>query len=83
MTKPRSRRLSKTQINLFWGLVTRDHRLKRWDGSKWFFEFLLDGYPCRGGLSVDPRTVAALVRAGWIDRDGRPIHHEVGIPSDA
>ena len=43
----------------------------------------IDGYPCRGGLSVDPRTVAALVRAGWIDRDGRPIHHEVGIPSDA
>ena len=83
MTKPRSRRLSKTQINLFWGLVTGDHRLKRWKGAKWSVEFLLDGYPCGGGLSVDPRTVKALVRAGWIDRDGRPIRRDVGVPTDA
>ena len=45
--------------------------------------FVLDGYPCGSGLSVDPRTVAALVRAGWIDRDGRPIRADVGVPTDA
>ncbi len=83
MTKPRSRRLSKTQINLFWGLVTGDHRLKRWKGAKWSVEFLLDGYPCSGGLGVDPRTVKALARAGWIDRDGRPVGHEIEAPSNA
>ena len=79
----RSRRLSKTQINLFWGLVTGDHRLKRWKGAKWSVEFLLDGYPCGYSLSIDPRTVKALVRAGWIDRDGRPIRPDVGAPTDA
>ncbi len=78
-----SRRLSRTQRNLFWGLVTGDHRLKRWRDGKWSVEFLLDGYPCGGGLGVDPRTVNALIRAGWIDRQGRPVHHEVGIPTDA
>ena len=78
-----SRRLSRTQRNLFWGLVTGDHRLKQWKGGKWSVEFLLDGYPCGGGLSVDPRTVAALIRANWIDRDGRLIRPEVGISSDA
>ncbi len=83
MTKPSTLRLSKTQINLFWGLVTGDHRLKRWKGGKWSVEFLLEGYPCGGGLSVDPRTVAALVRAGWIDHDGRPIRPDVGVPNDA
>ncbi len=83
MTKPLSRRLSRTQRNLFWGLVTGDHRLKRWRDGKWSVEFLLDGYPCGGGLGVDPRTVNALIRAGWIDRQGRLVHHEVGIPTDA
>ncbi len=82
MTKPRARRLSKTQISLFWGMVIGDHRLKRWKGDKWSVEFLLDGYPCGGGLSVDPRTVKALMRAGWIDREGRPIRPEVGVPTD-
>ena len=82
MTKPRSHRLSKTQINLFWGLVAGDHRLKRWKGGKWSVEFLMDGYPCGGGLSVDPRTVKALVRAGWIDRDGHPIGHEIEAPNN-
>ncbi len=81
MTKPR--RLSKTQINLFWGLVIGDHRLKRWAGTKWHAEFLLDGQPCGGGVTVDPRTVYALARAGWIDRDGRPIRPDVGVPNDA
>ena len=75
--------LSKTQINLFWGLVTGDHRLKRWKGSKWSVEFLLDGYPGGGDLGVDPRTVNALPRAGWIDQDGRPIRYDVGVPTDA
>ena len=83
MTKPRSGHLSRTQRNLFWGLVTGDHRLKRWKDGKWSVEFLLDGYPCGGGLGVDPRTVAALIRADWIDRDGRLIRPEVGISSDA
>ena len=83
MTKPRSGHLSRTQRNLFWGLVTGDHRLKRWRDGKWSVEFLLDGYPCGGGLGVDPRTVNALIRAGWIDWQGRPVHHEVGIPTDA
>ena len=83
MTKPRSRRLSKTQINLFWGIVIGDHRLKPWAGTKWFVEFLLDGHPCGGGLSVDPRTVKALVRAGWIDRDGHPIRPDVRVQTDA
>ncbi len=82
MIKRHSRRLSKTQINLFWGLVTGDHRLKRWKGDEWSVEFLLDGYPCGGGLSIDRRTVRALVRAGWIDRDGRPIAHEIEAPSN-
>ena len=77
-----TRRLTRTQRNLYWGLVTGDHRLKRWKGGKWSVEFLLDGHPGGGGLSVDPRTVAALVRAGWIDRDGRPVSHDVGVPSD-
>ena len=83
MTKPRSGRLSKTQINLFWGLVMDDHRLKRWKGGKWSVEFLLDGYPCGGGLGVDHRTVRALIRAGWIDRDGQPIRPDVEVPTDA
>ena len=77
------RRLSKTQINIFWGLVTCDHRLKRWKHGKWSVEFLLDGFPCGGGLGVDPRTVQALIRSGWIDRDGRPVHYELGVPSNA
>ena len=83
MAQPRSHRLSRTQLNLFWGLVTNDHRLKRWKGGKWSVEFLLDGYPCGGGLFVDPRTVRALIRAGWIDRDGCPISHETEVPSNA
>ncbi len=83
MTKPGSGHLSRTQRNLFWGLVIGDHRLKRWKGGKWSVEFLLDGSPCGGGLGVDPRTVQALIRAEWIDRDGRPVHHEIGIPIDA
>ncbi len=83
MTKPRSSRLSKTQINLFWGLVTGDHRLKPWRDGKWSVEFLLDGCPCGGGLGVDPRTVYALARAGWIDHDGRPLRPDVGVPNDA
>ncbi len=83
MTKPRSGRLSKTQINLFWVLAIGDHRLKRWKAGKWSVEFLLDGYPCGGGLSVDPRTVYALIRAGWVDRDGHPIGHETEVPSNA
>ena len=63
MTKPRPRRLSKTQINLFWGLVIREHRrLKPWRDGKWSVEFLDGGYPCGGGLGVDPRTVYALAR---------------------
>ncbi len=78
-----ARRLTRTQQNLYWGLVTCEHRLKRWKGGKWSVEFLLDGYPCGGGLSVDRRTVKALVRAGWIDRDGQPIRHDVGVPTDA
>ena len=82
MTKPPSARLSRTQRNLFWGLVTGDHRLKQWKGGRWSVEFLLDGYPCGGGLGVDPRTVNALIRAGWIDRDGRPVSNEIGVPSD-
>ncbi len=83
MTKPRARRLSRTQRNLFWGLVIADHRLKRWKAGKWSVEFLLDGYPCGGGLGVDPRTVNALIRAGWIDGDGRLIRPDVGAPTDA
>ncbi len=78
-----ARRLTRTQQNLYWGLVTGEHRLKRWKGGKWSVEFLLDGYPCGGGLSVDRRTVKALVRTGWIDRDGQPIRHDVGVPTDA
>ncbi len=78
-----ARRLTRTQQNLYWGLVTGEHRLKRWKGGKWSVEFLLDSYPCGGGLSVDRRTVKALVRAGWIDRDGQPIRHDVGVPTDA
>ena len=78
-----ARRLTRTQQNLYWGLVTVEHRLKRWKGGKWSVEFLLDGYPCGGGLSVDRRTVKALVRASWIDRDGQPIRHDVGVPTDA
>ena len=78
-----ARRLSRTQRDLFWGLVTDDHRLKRWKDGGWSLEFLLDGQPCGGGLSVDRRTVKALVRAGWIDRDGHPIRHDVGVQTDA
>ena len=83
MTTPRPRRLSRTQRNLFWGLVTGDHCLKPKRDGKWSIEFLLAGHPCGGGLGVDPRTVYALVRAGWIDRDGRPILPDVGVPTDA
>ena len=82
MTKPRSGHLSRIQRNLFWGLVTGDHRLKRWRGGQWSTEFLLDGCPCGGGLSIDRRTVKALVRAGWIDRDGYPIGHETEVQSN-
>ena len=83
MTKPLASRLSRTQRNLFWGLLVSEYRLKRWKDGKWSVEFLLDGYPCGWSLSVDRRTVAALVRAGWIDRDGRPIRPDVGVPTDA
>ncbi len=78
-----AKRLTRTQRNLYWGLVMGDHRLKRWKDGRWSVEFLLDGYPCGGGLGANPRTVKALVRAGWIDRDGRPIRHDVGAPTNA
>ena len=83
MIKPRSRRLSKTQINFFWGLVIGEHRLKRWKDGEWFVEFLVDGHPYGGGYRIDCRTVRTLIRAGWIDRAGRPIRPDVGAPTDA
>lgn len=33
--------------------------------------------------AIDRRTVKVLVRAGWFDRDDRPIRHDVGVPTDA
>lgn len=77
-----SRRLTRTQRNLYWGLLAGDYRLKQWAGKRWSAEFLTDGYPVGGAVSVDPRTVKALIRAGWLDRDGRPIAHEIGVPGD-
>lgn len=77
-----ARRLTRTQRNLYWGLLAGDYRLKRWRDGKWSVEFLTDGYPVGGGVSVDPRTVKALMRAGWIDLEGCPIAHEVGVSGD-
>ena len=74
-----TKRLSKTQTNLFWGLVIGDHRLKRWRSGKWSVEFLLEGECCGGGYFVDPRTVQALIRAGWIDRNGRQVCYGNGV----
>ena len=78
-----SRRLSRTQTRLFWGIVIGDHRLKQGKSGKWSVDFLLEGECCGGGYFVDPRTVRALIRAGWIDRDGHPIHPDVGVSTDA
>jgi hypothetical protein len=82
MTKP-SRHLSKTQINLFWGLVIGEHRLKRWKDGEWSVEFLLDGHPDGSGYRIDCHTVRDLIRATWIDRDGRPIRPDIGAPTNA
>ncbi len=71
MTKPRSGRLSKTQINFFWGLVIGEHRLKRWKNGEWSVEFLVDGHPDGSGYRIDCRTVRGLIRATWISRNGR------------
>ncbi len=70
MTEPRFGRLSKTHINFFWGLVIGDHRLKRSKDGEWYVEFLVDGHPDGSGYHIDYRTVRALIRATWIDRNG-------------
>ena len=77
-----TKRLSRTQINLFWGLLAGDYRLKRWSDGKWLAEFLTDGYPSGGGIGVDPRTVQALICADWINREGRPACHREGVTSN-
>ena len=71
MINRRSHLLSRTQRNLFWGLVIGEHRLKRWKDGEWSVEFLVDGHPDGSGYRIDCHTVRALIRATWIDRNGR------------
>ena len=71
ITEPHSRRLSRTHINFFWGLVIGEHRLKRSKDGEWYVEFLVDGHPGGSGYHIDCNTVRDLIRATWIDRNGR------------